>query len=102
MDNLKIPFKEIALVFIIICVSISVSQIEIKSQYVKYITGHPAIRFFLMFSLALLIFSLDIGPDYHIITRVISALIIAGVFELLFTSKDGDEKTITPNINSME
>jgi uncharacterized membrane protein YgdD (TMEM256/DUF423 family) len=80
-----IPWKEILLVGFIVILTISISQIQIKNEYVKYISTHPTFRFFMVFSLAMLVFSMDVGPDYHVGIRIISALVIAGLFEIFFS-----------------
>jgi uncharacterized membrane protein YgdD (TMEM256/DUF423 family) len=80
-----LPWKESLLVFFIVILTISISQIQIKNEYVVYISTHPSFRFFMVFALAMIIFSMDVAPDYHIGIRLILALLIAGIFEIFFS-----------------
>ena len=71
-----IPWKETMLIFLLIGLSMSLSNLKLKDTYVRDITTHPWIRFLIIFLTAFMIFSLNIHGNYSITTRaIVSALI---------------------------
>ncbi len=78
---MKLPWKESLLIFLLIALSISISKLQIKDKYLRYISMHPSVRFMIIFLTAYLIFSLNIENEYSITTRIIVAALVAFVVQ---------------------
>jgi hypothetical protein len=85
MDIEKLPWKETLLIFLLVALSMSMNDLRLKDNIIRYIAMHPWIRFLIIFMTSFLIFSLDIDRKYSILTRVIVSALIAFVVQTFLT-----------------
>nr|QBK87163.1 MAG: hypothetical protein LCMAC201_00650 [Marseillevirus LCMAC201] len=78
---MKIPWKEALLLMLLVGVSVSLSDLKLKPKYNQMITRYPSIRFLIIFITAFLLFTLDIGGQYSITTRLLVSVVVAYIIQ---------------------
>jgi hypothetical protein len=82
----NIPGKETLVLLLLIVLTLSINNLRLKNQYVQYIAVHPIFRFFIIFLMALLLFSFDLGGTYSIMIRITVAAVVAFIVEVFITA----------------
>jgi len=85
MDISKLPWKETLLLFLLIGLNMSMSNLQLKTKYSQTIGMHQGVRFLIIFLTAFTLFSLDLGGKYSILTRIIVSVIVAILVQVFFS-----------------
>ena len=94
----SLPWKETALIFLLVVLGMSMNDLRLKDNIVRNIAMHPWIRFAIIFMTAYLIFSLNIDQKYSVSTRIIVSAVIAFVVQT-FIAANATLFTLQPPIS---
>ncbi len=101
MNINQLPWRETLLIFLLVALSMSLSDLRLKDNIVRDIAMHPWIRFLIIFMTAFLIFSIDIDSNYSMDTRILVSAFIAFVVQT-FLSANATLLTLKPPISEEE
>lgn len=79
-------WKEILLVFLLIALSMSLSNIRLKPKYARDIASHPTFRFLIIFLTAFMIFNLNIDGRRPLLIKLIASFVVASIVHLLLAA----------------
>lgn len=97
MNINQLPWRETLLIFLLVALSMSLSDLQLKDTIVRDIAMHPWIRFLIIFMTAFLIFSLNIDSKYSMFTRILVSAFIAFIVQT-FLSANATLLTLQPSI----